>query len=211
MKFNLPRFALLTLSLLTLYPQSVRAEPVSSPLFQAWFEPLLGVSTSGHLKVSRSGAGHTQSFFSGLGLGSRLGIYWKKNLFVALDLNYFPALTQAESTGSQWTNTLLGLTLGARLPHIPMRFWIGYSFINHISPSLFLSPLGVNTPATLDGNSFKVGSSLELFTGYIVNAEFHLGSFTRYSAPGAQAISMPKDSAASHSYLFLSISKLMDI
>ena len=211
MKLSLRCALLLALCLYSLQPHLVRAEPPPSPLLKAWIEPLIGFSTSGELKVSHQGLGQTQSYFSGIGLGSRLGVFWKQTLFLALDFNYFPALIQAESHGSPWTNTLLGLTLGARLPNIPMRFWIGYSFINHISPSQFLNPLGITSPTALDGGSFKIGSSLEVLKGYLFNAELHLGSFHRYSSGASESISLPSGVAASHTSLFFSLSKLIEI
>ncbi|NBU20058.1 hypothetical protein EBS43_01395 [bacterium] len=197
--------------LLYTYPLLLRAETIQEPSWRGWIEPLIGISSAGHIKVTQLQGGQTQSYFSGLGIGGRAGTSWKNIWFSALDLNYFPALTLASSTSIEWTNTLLGVTVGAHLPNIPMRFWIGYRFINYLSPTQFLTPLGVNQASSLNGTSFKVGTSIELFTDYWINGELNLGSFNSYTPQGGSSTKLPSNSTAAHSFIFLSMSKLIKI
>ena len=199
------------LLMLTSLAEISHANPDGHPEWRAWIEPLMGLSALGHIKMSNTQGGQNQSYFTGLGIGARVGALWKNIWFLALDLNYFPALTLAASTSTEWTNTLFGMTMGAKLPNIPMRFWVGYRLINHLSPTQFLSAVGIHQPSSLNGTSFKVGTSIELFTGYWINGEFNLGSYSSYTPQGGSSTILPPNATAAHSFIFVSMSKFIEI
>jgi hypothetical protein len=127
-----------------------------------FIEPYLGYQFAGSISSNNLDFGD----YKGLGGGARAAIQIIDLLYVGADFSYYPSLgfssgnnTSLDGGASQ---TRLGAVAGVSIPVLPLRFWLGYNFIDKISQS--------NT--TLDGSSFKLGAGLKLVPLVSLNLEY---------------------------------------
>lgn len=146
-------------------------------------EPYLGYNVAGNLTIN----GTDQGSFTGLSVGSRLGVKAPELFFGGLDFAYNPANYIAFPTGGTIFNgnpyaLRLGVILGLELPTVPFRFWVAYNFLdklNGVVPSLSTQN------AMFNGNSFKLGLGYRVLPLMSLNAEFIASNYGDISVPGA--------------------------
>ncbi len=179
-------------------------------------EPSIGTAGWGHIKVANGTVNPSQpissqnipvdvfDFSQSIGLGGRSTVFWDDTYYLGLDFVTFPKISASNPSDLSWNNTQLGMTLGAQLTAAPMRFWIGYNFLNSISPNPYLRSLGITDSVGLAGSAFKMGTGLQLIAPFWLNFEMVYGVFSNYSSPETQPI--PSQVSISYNYFFLSLS-----
>ncbi len=179
------------------------------------FEPYLGATGWGHLKLSQDESNPSPSssssakllssvdFTESLGLGLRIGAFLEETYFATLDFVEQPKVTTHSLSAPSWSNTQLGFTAGAQLPSAAMKFWIGFNFLNSITPNRYLVLTGITDSVGLQGTAFKIGSSIRVYDPVWLNFEMIYGQFLRYSNPAST--SLPNTISISYNYFFLSL------
>jgi hypothetical protein len=184
--------------------------------FSFEIEPNIGVAGWGHIKVANGTVNPSQpissqnipveafDFSQSIGLGGRSTVFWDDTYYLGLDFVTFPKISASNPSDLSWNNTQLGITLGAQLTAAPMRFWIGYNFLNSISPNPYLRIAAITDSVGLAGSAFKVGTGLQLLSPFWLNFEMVYGVFSKYSS--AQIETLPSQVSVSYNYFFLSLS-----
>jgi hypothetical protein len=146
---------------------------LSSPSAKAGLlvEPYAGYSFFG--SVNNSGTDYGS--YNGVGFGARGAIQILDLVFGGVDASYYPSLGyDPASTGTVFSggikNTKVGLVAGVSLPLLPLRFWLGYNFVDKLSGSVG------TTDVSLSGNSFKLGAGFK-FILVSLNAEYIITSY----------------------------------
>lgn len=179
-------------------------------------EPSIGAAGWGHIKVAYGTVNPSLpiksqnipvdvfDFSQSIGLGGRSGVVLDETYYLGVDFVTFPKVSSSSSSDLSWNNTQLGITLGAQLTATPMRFWIGYNFLNSISPNPYLRITGITQSVGLAGSAFKVGTGIQLLAPFWLNFEMIYGVFSKYSSP--QIETLPSQASVSYNYFFLSLS-----
>ncbi len=179
-------------------------------------EPYFGAAGWGHLKVSSGATDFSQpahphyppvkafDFTASWGLGFRLGAVLEETYFASLDFVQFPSISSQDPQAPSWSNTQLGITLGAQLPAIPMRFWIGFNFLNSVTPNEYLAISNISKAVGLQGTAFKIGYSTRIYSPVWLNFEMIYGQFSNYSSGSTQPL--PSLTSTSYNYFLLSLS-----
>lgn len=152
-------------------------------------EPYLGYGVAGSLSYNNLDAGT----FSGMGFGARLGVSLEELFFGAIDTTYYPTAGYSIPAGAipffsgNPNNYRLGLVAGIALPIIPLRFWVGYNFIENFSgnTSSYFASFGSSGTLTANGTSFKFGVGYKLIPFISLNAEYITSSLSNYSSASA--------------------------
>ncbi len=112
----------------------------------------------------------------GIGFNLRAGLDFAAMFFFAADMHYgMPAWTiDVPATSNSATHFALGITGGVKLPGIPLRGWIGYSFINSMS---IKDNGGVGVDTSLSGSALKFGIGFGFLPMLSINLEYILNSF----------------------------------
>jgi hypothetical protein len=179
-------------------------------------EPYVGAAGWGHIKMNQGTAHLSQSgnpsyppletydFSECIGLGLRVGAVLEGTYYVSLDFVQFPKITTSNPLAPSWSNTQFGLTGGAQLPSVPMRFWIGFNLIHSITANRYLENFGISGPVSLQGTSFKMGTGVQIYSPIWLNFEMVYGQLLNYSNPSSHPV--PTSVSNSYNYFFLSLS-----
>lgn len=151
---------------------------------------------------------YTSDFFrfsNFFGWGIRTGVHYQDTYFASLDLLNFPSVATDNASAPKWGNTLFGITAAVQLPAIPLKFWIGFNFLNLLSSNLYLGVAGINDSVSLIGNAFKIGTGVRVYSPIYINLEAYYGRFTSYFASGSSS-ALPDKTTVGTTFYLLSIS-----
>lgn len=177
-------------------------------------EPYLGYSFLGGVSVSNSGTTVQLGSYAGLQVGSRVAVGLDM-FFVGADVSYAPslgytapaALSNLTFADSGTTHFKLGAVAGVELPALPLRFWLGYNFMDQIADS---SVSGGTTPSGARGSSLKLGAGYTVIPFVSINAEYIMTNIAS-TFSGGTSTNLPSGTSAGMNSLLVSVSVPLDL
>lgn len=171
------------------------------------FEPYVGYGLLGSVNVTTSSTTAGGGNFSGLGIGGRATYGFMDMFWAGADVSYLPSMGYTASTGTSVNIGIddgaklfrLGAVAGIDLTGIPLRFWLGYNFLNNLSDT------AGSTNITANGSSFKIGAGYKVIPLLSLNAEYIISSFGS-TTTGTTTTNLPSGTSVSQNMLFLSAS-----
>lgn len=141
--------------------------PSSSAQAQTWIEPSIGYLMGGTTFKGTTGSANGTAFDLKLGYGL-------SQLYAGLEGTYALPALQNDGSGQPTDSKQfqLGVVIGAELPLFPIRIWLNYSFLNHLSVDSGGQAL------TLEGMVVKLGAGMKILPFMSGNIEYHMGFYT---------------------------------
>ncbi len=172
-------------------------------------EPYLGYSLLGGLSATTSGTTTQLGSYTGLEVGSRVAVGFDM-FFAGADVSYAPSLGYAAPAVASsvtladagTTHFKLGAVAGIELPALPLRFWLGYNFIDQLADS---SVGGGTTSSGASGSSLKLGAGYKVIPLVSINAEYIMTGLASTSS-GGTSTNLPTGTSAGMSSLLISAS-----
>ena len=143
-------------------------------------EPYLGYALTGGATTKTATTSTDSGKFTGLAVGARaLASY--QMFFGGLDFSLSPlSHSPATATGTTFTSVSsmkLGIVAGVELPMLPLRFWLGYNFMNTQSMTQPAVGAVAASDLSLSGSGIKLGVGYKVIPLVSVNAEYIMSSY----------------------------------
>jgi hypothetical protein len=129
---------------------------------------------------------------TGLMYGARVG-FTMPVLFVAADYSLGTMKAKQAGVSTNGDQTMFGIDVGASIPMVPVRAWVGYDFTNQNKSST----------TKLEGNAIKLGAGFSGLPFISLNVEYIMGKYTK-----ANGVDLTTDLKSN--VVFLSVSAPFD-
>ncbi len=176
-------------------------------------EPYLGYGLLGASNVAAGSYASTSSnyaSYNGVALGARAGIDLLGMIFVAADGSYYPSISSSlNSPGNSFnlvegaplfvsgaSNSKLGLSLGATVPIVGLRVWLGYNLLDQLRGT---------SGTTLTGFSYKLGLGYQFLPFISGNLELINAQYSQYTNGAGSTLNNPAGTVTNR-HLLLSVS-----